>query len=130
MTEDELTALAESWIAFTLAPKDSPEYENLFWVFDREWELINQQPEIGWRLILKILSVNHSNTIQGNLAAGPLEDLLSKHSNNFIERVELEAKSNPTFAQLLGGVWQFTMSDDIWERVQAVWNRSGWDGIP
>jgi hypothetical protein len=47
-----------------------------------------------------------------------------------IERVETEARSNPLFAKLLGGVWQNEMPDHIWRRVQAVWDRRGWDGIP
>ena len=28
------------------------------------------------------------------------------------------------------GVWQNTMPDEIWARIQAVWDRRGWDGIP
>lgn len=129
MNEAELIALAESWIAFQKAPENSEEYDNLFWVFDREYELMNQEPEEIWRLILKILSINNSNEIQETLSAGPLEDLLAKHGAAMIDRVEREAKSNPLFAKLLGGVWQNSMTDEVWARVQAVWNRRGWDGI-
>jgi hypothetical protein len=129
MTEAELTAFAESWIAFMKAPENSEEYKDLFWVFDREYDLMEKEPVEIWRLILKVLSLNNSNKIQEVLSAGPLEDLLAKHGSNMIDRVESEAKSNPLFAQLLGGVWQNSMTDEVWARVQAVWNRSGWDGI-
>ena len=37
-----------------------------------------------------------------NLAAGPLEDLLSEHGAALIERVEHEAPTNPAFNLLLG----------------------------
>ena len=129
MTEAELTDLAESWIAFTKAHENSEEYNALFWVFDRACDLSNEEPEELWQLILKVLSLNSSNEILAVLSAGPLEDLLAKHGNAMIDRVEKEAKSNPLFAKLLGGVWQNSMTNEVWARVQTVWNRRGWDGI-
>jgi hypothetical protein len=68
--------------------------------------------------------------MQSVLAAGPLEDLFGWHGAQFIGRVEQEARNDPSFAQLLGGVWKSTIPENIWLRVQAVWNRRGWDGIP
>ena len=129
MSETELTDFAESWIAFMKAPENSEEYSALSWVFDREYDLMNEEPVEILRLILKVLSIDNSNEIQEVLSAGPLEDLLAKHGDAMIEAVEKEAKLNPLFAKLLGGVWQNSMTDDIWARVQAVWNRRGWDGI-
>jgi len=76
-----------------------------------------------------VLDKEPSPKILESLAAGPLEDLLARHGATVIGRVEGEAKSNPAFATVLGGVWQSTMSDEIWERVQAVWDRRGWDGV-
>ena len=111
------------------APENSEEYSALSWVFDREYDLMNEEPVEILRLILKVLSIDNSNEIQEVLSAGPLEDLLAKHGDAMIEAVEKEAKLNPLFAKLLGGVWQNSMTDDIWARVQAVWNRRGWDGI-
>lgn len=129
MTETELTNFAESWIAFMKVPENSEEYKSLFWVVEREYDLMNEEPNEIWLLILKILSLNNSNEIQEILSAGLLEDLLAKHGTTMIDRVEKEAKSNPLFANLLGGVWQNSMTDEVWARVQVVWNRSGWDGI-
>nr|WP_156089043.1 hypothetical protein [Paucibacter sp. KBW04] len=48
----------------------------------------------------------------------------------FIERVEQLARQDPVFAWTLGVVWQCQMTDEIWARVQQVWDRRGWDGIP
>jgi len=130
MTEAELNNLAENWIAFWKAPEDSQERTSLYWVMDREYDLMLEKPELVWRLILAVLQRNDSNDIQEVLSAGPLEDLLAKHGDAIIESVEVEARLNPKFAKLLGGVWKSSMTDEIWNRVQAVWDRRGWDGIP
>jgi hypothetical protein len=55
-----------------------------------------------------------------HLAAGPLDDLLAAHGSALIERIETEARRNPAFNLLLGGVWQNTMSPDVWGRIQAA----------
>ena len=130
MTDAELSSFAEGWIAFWSTPEGSQERKALDWVWDKEYDLMQQEPGEIWRLILEVLRRNSSDKIQEVLAAGPLEDLLAKYGSEVIERVEAEAKSNPKFAQLLGGVWKSSMPDDIWVRVQAAWDRRGWDGIP
>jgi hypothetical protein len=130
MTEVELNDLAENWIAFWKATEDSQERTNLYWVMDREYDLMQDEPEQVWQLILAVLKRSDSNEIQEVLSAGPLEDLLAKHGDAIIESVEAEAKLNPMFAKLLGGVWKSSMTDEIWNRVQDVWDRRGWDGIP
>jgi hypothetical protein len=87
-------------------------------------------PERAWQCILYALDNPHCGPHLGVLAAGPLEDLLSHHGAAYIDRVETLAKDNPKFAWLLGGVWRFQMSDEVWDRVQKVWDRRGWDGNP
>jgi hypothetical protein len=64
------------------------------------------------------------------LSAGVIEDLLSRNGTEMIPLVEAEARSDPSFAKLLGGVWKNKMTDEVWSRLQAVWDRRGWDGIP
>ena len=94
-----------------------------------EW-VVREYPEHAWQGILATLADARVKPHLGVLAAGPLEDLLSYHGPAFIERVEREAALNPQFASLLGGVWQFEMADEIWARVQAAWDRRGWDNVP
>ena len=91
---------------------------------------VSDFPELAWQAILEAMDQPRMEAHLGKLAAGPLEDLLSKHGHAFIDRVELLARSNSKFAWLLGGVWQHTMPESIWLRVQAVWDRRGWDGNP
>jgi hypothetical protein len=119
--------LIAGWLIMQLAAADN---EDAFWAFEDLDELCSSSPDDAWEIILGVLACAPSDRALGNLAAGPLEDLLSRHGPSIIERVEREARRSPAFANLLGGVWQNTMSDDIWARVNAVWDRRGWDGIP
>jgi hypothetical protein len=130
MTQDDLNDLADAWLGYWNAPSGSPIRESLNWVDDREYDLQYEEPEELWRLILVVHSKDQSPFIQQVLSAGPLENLLSDHGEAFIERIETEAHADPSFAKLLGGVWKRMMSDSVWTRVQAVWDRRGWDGIP
>ena len=90
---------------------------------------VHDYPELAWQAICEALGQQRMANHLPVLAAGPREDLLSLHGKQFIDRVESEAKRNPRFAWLLGGVWKHEMSEQIWNRVQAVWDRAGWDGI-
>ena len=77
-------------------------------------------PEEIWSAILKILEHELTDEQIALLAAGPMEDLLAQHGVQFIERVEAEAKRNPRFNHLLGGVWRSSMTEDVWGRVQRA----------
>lgn len=91
-----------------------------FWVWEQLDALCRNDPELAWSVILEILGRTHSTQALECLAAGPLEDLLAEHGNRLIELVEHEAQRNNDFRGLLAGVWQNTMSDDLWLRVQAA----------
>ena len=129
MTQQELDNLADNWIRCRYAPRGSAEAEATAWATDL-YDLEYDDPETLWLLILAIHAKDQSWRIRKVLSAGPVEDLLAKHGERFIDRVETEARKNPKFAKLLGGVWMNSMTDEIWSRVQAVWDRRGWDGVP
>ena len=130
MNKLETLGLAAAWIAYWKAPEDSAEREALFWASEREWELVRKAPHDAWQVIVAILDKDDSIEIQEVLSAGPLEDLLAYHGESMISAVEAEAIKNPRFASLLGGVWQNNTKEEVWARVQAVWDRRGWDGEP
>ena len=119
--------LIETWIRYQ-HKEDPPEDDPDFWSYCDFSDLIQEKPEDAWLIILEILSRDNSETIVEILSAGPLEDLLATHGDGFIDRVEGEARKNPQFASLLGGVWQNAMSDELYSRVRSAWNRSEWDG--
>lgn len=126
MVDSDLASLAEAWIAEWL---DASREATLGDAHDRAWDLCQDKPEKAFQLVLEILRRNYSNRILEVLSAGPLEHILAEHGEAVIELVEAEAKSNSLFATLLGGVWRRGMPEHIWNRVQKVWDRRGWDGI-
>ena len=129
LSSDELNRLADAWISYWHAPEGSSIRKELSGATDL-YELEYHNPEDLWRLILLIHGRDQSDRIQEVLSAGPVEDLLSKHGDSFIARIETQARLDAKFAKLLGGVWKNRMSDANWNRLQAVWDRRGWDGIP
>ena len=75
-----------------------------------------------WQFILEVYKRDLPDKVVAVLAAGPLEDLLAKRGVDFIDRVEELARKDPKFNQLLGGVWRNAMTDEVWQRVQAIRN--------
>jgi hypothetical protein len=93
-----------------------------------DYELPRENPELCWRSILHVLSAIGPDLTDRRfavLAAGPLEDLMCHHGSAFIDRVETEARSDPAFALLLGGVWRSDIEDNVWKRMQQV-AKGGW----
>ena len=121
MDETELNEIVDAWIAAESAEQRSPEHESNWWAVSQvlDWALERQGEQL-WRFILATYKRDLSDKAFGILAAGPLEDLLAKQGPEFIERVEELARKDPKFNELLGGVWQNTMSEEIWQRVQAA----------
>ena len=74
-----------------------------------------------WSLTLGLIAgaPNDEWALQ-SIAAGPLEDLLSRFDGEAIERVEAEASRDPKFRRVLSGVWRMNMSADVWGRVRAI----------
>ncbi|MGD0631176.1 MAG: DUF6869 domain-containing protein [Terracidiphilus sp.] len=129
MTQDVVVELADAWIRYWQAPEDSAERGD-FDLAMKFHDIEYHQPKILWTMILAIHSRHQSIHIKQVLSAGPLENLLALHGEGFIDRVESEAQRDPSFANLLGGVWKNRMPEEVWQRVQAVRDRRGWDGIP
>ena len=124
----ELNEIAKAWIERWSTELESPERKKYDWVEELENDAVYENPDLAIDLVLEILKQPVSNKVREVLAAGPLEQVLANHGSRVIERVEILAKTNPEFAHLLGGVWKNAMPDEVWERVQRVWVRKGWDG--
>ena len=76
--------------------------------------------EDQWSFILAVAGKSPPDRVIEILAAGPLEQLIAYAGADFIDRIEVEARRNPDFRDLLGGVWQHGTSHDIWGRVEAA----------
>jgi len=122
---DQLTThdFARHWIAKWSPEVDDPEPDYDHMLFDRDIEPSKWLAAVAVTLELIPPEDDEPNNLLGNLAAGPLEDLLAYHGSEMIDELELLARRNPDFSYLLGGVWQNLMSDDVWKRVQAAASR-------
>lgn len=126
----DFTEKAKAWIELMSLDDDDPKIQDYHWLEEFEFDIVDKNPDLALDFILEILSLNPSNVVIEVLAAGPLESVLSKHGIEIISRVENQARNNPQFAMLLGGVWKSTIDDQVWQRVQAVWDRTTWDINP
>jgi hypothetical protein len=132
---DTVKALAQAYIEhhsnsthldkdMVLTKRDNSSTE---WAIDKIFDITYENPEDLWDLILEILHRDPPTEVIEVLAAGPLEDYLAKCGEKVIEKVEAQAAKDKKFKSLLGGVWQNAMSDEVWSRVKACWDRSEWD---
>ncbi|KAB2308260.1 hypothetical protein F8A87_11055 [Betaproteobacteria bacterium SCN2] len=126
MNEMDWQSLIDAWIAGTDAGPNSLEYEKNWWAIKKvmDWTFQNNH-DLLWQFILRTYQRELTDRTLDVLAAGPLEDLISKYGSIYIDRIEILAKKDECFNYLLGGVWQNTASDDIWVRVlqlrREVW---------
>jgi hypothetical protein len=120
----DIDKLVTDWVAFVRSERDSPESERYLWAHGAFWDLCRENPDDAWCAILNVLARNPDARVIRNLAAGPMEDLLTNHGAEVIDRVEKRARADRTFAALLGGVWKNDMTDEIWSRVSAAKSRS------
>jgi hypothetical protein len=122
--------IASDWIAYTqLDPSKAPED-----VRERGWVIYDasyDQPVLAWEAIKAVVShysedelftehETEAKRILANTAAGPLENLLAEHGTDFIESVEVEARRDRRMLWTVGCVWQNSMSEDVWTRVQRA----------
>lgn len=110
--------IAVAWIEFCksdIQPKTST------LVADKLDDLVSTDPEEAWKIIDIILSMDASDDVLATTGAGPMEDILCKHGEQFIERIEDRARADKAFKKLLGAVWgENRMPSEIWIRIKAV----------
>jgi len=96
-----------------------------------------EEPELTWEAIKIIVrgypeddfyaeTETEAQVVCGVLSAGPVEDLLSFHGPDYINRFEQEAARDRRMAWILGGAWQAQMRDDVWNRVQLAADKTYW----
>jgi hypothetical protein len=121
VNQQQIEEWASAYIAYQEDPDNNRDDHPLFWA--TEWFMLipgdDPGPEECWRAILEVLSRNPSEKVLGVLAAGAVEDLLERAGPDFIERIEHQARRDPAFRHLLGGVWQ-SSTPEVWARVEAA----------
>ena len=93
------------------------------WAIQRVMQLCEpiSDPELVWPIILRLVELSSDDLLLGDVAAGPLEDLLCGHGTLFIERVEAQAKQDRKFRRCLSGVWGWSsMSESMQARIRKA----------
>jgi len=118
MTADEIDPWALAYIEFQVDSTKHPNAAHPCW-----WavELFMDEPgaERSWVAILAILAKQPPDAAIAMLAAGPLEDLIEYAGPQYIDRIEVEARRNPAFRTLLGGVWKSSTAE-VWARIETA----------
>ena len=128
LTDEEWDAFAKAWVD-ELCGRPSHPPPNLPVLFEDEPETtasffvvpmnFTASAEAQWKFISAAFCHADDNAL-GHLAAGPVEHLLSKFGEDYIERFEMMAKSDSRFATMLGRCYKHMMTDEVWRRVCAV----------
>lgn len=123
MTDEEVNSLADAWLEYWETRNNRAcDDEHYSALSDRLWEKLSPayecDPEDLWQFVQTIYKRPMSDRLFAVLAAGPLEDLIAYHGPAFIDRIETEARQNPRFKELLGGVWRSSATDQVWARVE------------
>ena len=107
--------LAKKWIE----QQRNDDGEN--WAIQRVMQLCDpiSDPDLAWPIVLRLVELSPDDSLLGDVAAGPLEDLLCGHGTDVIERVEAQAKLDRKFRRCLSGVWGWSsMSESMQARVR------------
>ena len=76
---------------------------------------------MAFRVILEALPSFKANLEIAQLAAGPMEDLVTQHGERLIDEIEREAAKNEGFRYLLSGIWgQTHVPPEVWRRIQSA----------
>ena len=120
MTQDEIENWASAYIEVNQLPVGEQHDSPLWWAIERFiLPEESQEAEDAWSAILAVLRHQPPVEVIGILAAGPLEDIIEYWGAEFINRIENEARINPAFRHLLGGVWESSTPEN-WRRIETV----------
>ncbi|WP_417806908.1 DUF6869 domain-containing protein [Thioclava sp.] len=99
---------------------DEPEGEDFPWSVLCVFEL-REYPDVLWAFIRQALAGCETIWQVVMLSAGPLEDLITDHGADFIDKIEREARHSARFAYALTGVWPADEADPaLWARIETA----------
>lgn len=122
-----LNKLARAYLVTSQKPIKSAEYRENEWAGDCAYELAQDHPNIALDFVLAALEHFSKDRDIAYLAAGPLEDLVTKHGPILIDRIETAARQDRRFRYLLSGIWGSDRTDpEVWKRIQKFLKNGPW----
>jgi len=121
MTSFDADALVDAYIEAQNLGSITNANHPLWWSVEYFMDIDNhEKANHVWIYILRIIEKQPSEKVLGMIGAGPLEDLINQYGDKFIEKIEIEARTNPQFRKVLSFVWRQDTDDEIWSRVMAA----------
>ena len=78
-------------------------------------------PELQWEFILLTVSIAETDMELAAIAAGPIQHLLGKFGEQYIDQVEKQAATDPKFFRVLSGIrGERSIDDKILLRIQRM----------
>ncbi|SDE29867.1 hypothetical protein SAMN05421548_1412 [Paraburkholderia lycopersici] len=96
------------------------DYEKNFWAHMTLDDLIDEDASKALVIIEHIAKKDGSEFALANLAAGPLETLLSKHGEALIDNIKISVKSNSELKSALGLIWKNNIPGNVWDAIQKI----------
>jgi hypothetical protein len=125
MTDEERTRLVQGYIdhhakRFVWGPDNVLREQDVnFWAWEQMDQVVRDDPDTAWGLILEVLRATDDEFTLSCLAAGALEDLVRLHGPKVVDKIEREASANAKFKELLCGVWR-SSTPEVWARIAAL----------
>jgi hypothetical protein len=92
------------------------------------WEMVNDlvdnDAEAAWSILLELVQRARTSHQLGMIAAGPLEYFISTHWQEWIGRVEVEARRDRRLRYCLSGINASTLPEAYAARVRRLANRT------
>ena len=115
MNSPSVNEIAVNYVAYLTTKDESLEWASFatsdFWL-DERWDDLWQAIQI-----IALLPDDIDNISLATIAAGLVEDLLSKNGAPYIDRVLAFSAQTPRMAKMLTGVWPSSIEPAIWQRV-------------
>lgn len=114
--------IAHAYVRLQRLQAGTPEYEECFWAFDALEELTRQAPAQFVDQIDRVLALEAGDDLVGLLGAGPLEDFLSLHGDEYGHEVFAKIRQDVNWRRMARMVWRRTISESVWQELQRLCN--------
>jgi hypothetical protein len=104
----------QSWLTIQDTLAGSEPYEQNFWAHDELADLCESKPQDAWEVIVALVEAANSEPLLEAIGAGPLQDLMALHGEDYIARVEQEAAGNARFRRAMAGAWLDADDTPVW----------------
>ena len=106
--------LADNWIKFQSLAPDSEEAKLFEWAEEEAGLLSITSPDESWDFIVEVLEKNQDEWILMNIAAGPLDNLLSFFPNKTMYLMRKDVPGNARLEHALRHIWKNLVPDTVW----------------